>query len=63
MILSIFASSVVLVFGALFHTIGQILNDIIVIIAGFHVEVSLHHPRDLDIVSNSSAGRSINHCL
>lgn len=39
MILSIFASSVVLAFGALFHTVGQILNIFVVMIAGINVEV------------------------
>ncbi|KAN0078382.1 hypothetical protein V8E55_010439 [Tylopilus felleus] len=41
MILCIFASSVVLAFGALFHTIGQILNIFAVMIAGINVEVAL----------------------
>ena len=39
MILSIFASSVVLAFGALFHTVGQITNVFVVMIAGINVEV------------------------
>ncbi|KIJ08293.1 hypothetical protein PAXINDRAFT_102630 [Paxillus involutus ATCC 200175] len=41
MILSIFASSIVLAFGALFHTLGQVLNVYIVMIAGINVEIAL----------------------
>ncbi|KAG9312703.1 hypothetical protein JVU11DRAFT_7126 [Chiua virens] len=41
MILCLFASSVLLAFGALFHMIGQILNIFLVMIAGINVEVTL----------------------
>jgi len=41
MILSLFATSVVLAFGALFHSVGQFLNIFIVTIAGINVEVAL----------------------
>ncbi|KAF9231378.1 hypothetical protein BU15DRAFT_56200 [Melanogaster broomeanus] len=40
MILSIFTSSIVLAFAALFHTLGQVLNIYIVMIAGINVEVA-----------------------
>ncbi|KAF9233062.1 hypothetical protein BU15DRAFT_66921 [Melanogaster broomeanus] len=40
MILSIFASSIVMAIGALFHTIGQALNDLLVMTAGVNVEVT-----------------------
>lgn len=47
MILSIFASSVFLAFGALFHTVGQILDIFTVMIAGINVEVRrLFRPPD-----------------
>ena len=39
MILCIFSSSIVLAFGALFHTLGQILNLSLVIVAGINAEV------------------------
>ena len=39
MILSLFAASVVLAFGALFHTVGQMLDIFVVTIAGINVEV------------------------
>ncbi|KAG9311985.1 hypothetical protein JVU11DRAFT_7255 [Chiua virens] len=42
MILSIFASSVVLAFAAIFHTVGQFLNNTTVMIAGMHAMASLH---------------------
>ncbi|KAF8556638.1 hypothetical protein OG21DRAFT_1408671, partial [Imleria badia] len=41
MILSIFASSVVLAFGALFHIVGQIMNNLVLSTAGMHVEIAL----------------------
>ncbi|KAH0835720.1 hypothetical protein J3R83DRAFT_9542 [Lanmaoa asiatica] len=41
MILSIFASSVVLAFAALFHTVGQILKIYIVMSAGWQIEIAL----------------------
>ncbi|KAF8837160.1 hypothetical protein BDN67DRAFT_909734, partial [Paxillus ammoniavirescens] len=41
MILSIFASSIVIAFGALFHTLGQVLHVYIVMIAGINVEIAL----------------------
>lgn len=50
MILSIFASSVVLAFGALFHTVGEILNVAIVTTSGMHVEVSV---RNFNAISTS----------
>lgn len=50
MILSIFASSVVLAFGALFHTVGGILNVAIVTTSGMHVEVSV---RNFNAISTS----------
>ena len=46
MILSIFASSVVLAFGAIFHTVGQILKNNTIAEAGLHVEVSPCNLRD-----------------
>ncbi|KAF8836873.1 hypothetical protein BDN67DRAFT_983644 [Paxillus ammoniavirescens] len=41
MILSIFASSIILAFGALCHTLGQVLNIYIVMSAGINVEIAL----------------------
>ncbi|KAG9309852.1 hypothetical protein JVU11DRAFT_10232 [Chiua virens] len=41
MILSIFASSVVLAFGALCHTVGQILHIHVVMTVGMHAMVAL----------------------
>ncbi|KAG9312017.1 hypothetical protein JVU11DRAFT_7291 [Chiua virens] len=41
MILSIFASSIVLAFGALFHLVGEILTIPIVITSGMHVKAAL----------------------
>ncbi|KAG9311984.1 hypothetical protein JVU11DRAFT_7254 [Chiua virens] len=41
MILSIFASSVVLAFGALFHTVGLILRSPTLMTAGMHVVIAL----------------------
>ncbi|KAF9220657.1 hypothetical protein BS17DRAFT_713929, partial [Gyrodon lividus] len=41
MILSIFASSIVIAFGALFHTLGQVLDIFVVMTAGINVEVAL----------------------
>ncbi|KIK74960.1 hypothetical protein PAXRUDRAFT_19396 [Paxillus rubicundulus Ve08.2h10] len=41
MILSIFASSIVIAFAALFHTLGQVLNIRIVMTAGINVEIAL----------------------
>ncbi|KAF9233065.1 hypothetical protein BU15DRAFT_54363, partial [Melanogaster broomeanus] len=40
MILSIFASSIVLAFAALFHTVGQILNRFVVMLAGVNVQIA-----------------------
>ncbi|KIJ67389.1 hypothetical protein HYDPIDRAFT_108134 [Hydnomerulius pinastri MD-312] len=41
MILSVFASSIIMALGALFHTLGQVLNVYVVMIAGINVEVAL----------------------
>ncbi|KIJ63580.1 hypothetical protein HYDPIDRAFT_92075, partial [Hydnomerulius pinastri MD-312] len=41
MILSIFATSVVIAIGALFHTLGQVLDNNDVMVAGLHVEIAL----------------------
>ncbi|KAF9231384.1 hypothetical protein BU15DRAFT_82477 [Melanogaster broomeanus] len=41
MILSIFASSIVMAFGALFHTLGQVLNIYLVMISGINVEIAV----------------------
>ncbi|KAF8548103.1 hypothetical protein OG21DRAFT_1526702 [Imleria badia] len=41
MILCIFASSVVLAFGAILHTVGRILNSLILSFGGMHVEIAL----------------------
>ncbi|KAF9246230.1 hypothetical protein BU15DRAFT_58329 [Melanogaster broomeanus] len=41
MILSIFASSVVMAVGALFHTLGQVLDIYLVMIAGGNVEITV----------------------
>ncbi|KAF9233063.1 hypothetical protein BU15DRAFT_66922 [Melanogaster broomeanus] len=40
MILSIFASSIVMAFGALFHTLGQVLDIYIVTISGINAEIT-----------------------
>ncbi|KAF9239314.1 hypothetical protein BU15DRAFT_46946 [Melanogaster broomeanus] len=41
MILSIFASSIVMTIGALFHTLGQVFNDFLVMTTGVNVEIAL----------------------